>query len=172
MVGARRFSAPLQTKDIGGCAWTTKKTKRRLASYRSLRLEVDNQLDRLARLRNEEQLPAMRESSGAKSTGGNGDRMERAILRRMAYEERVLPKIEAAQNDNSTTVIVAPLTRAKIKRPYPMQFDICIPDGLISRVLCEQLITIDKCQLEDRIYRLQADELEKLDRCLKISLGL
>lgn len=37
------------------------KTKRRLASYRSLRLEVDNQLDRLARLRNEEQLPAMRE---------------------------------------------------------------------------------------------------------------
>lgn len=75
-------------------------------------------------------------------------------------------------NDNSTTVIVVPLTRAKIKRPYPMQFDICIPDGLISRVLCEQLITIDKCQLEDRIYRLQADELEKLDRCLKISLGL
>ena len=42
------------------------KTKRRLASYRSLRLEVDNQLDRLARLRNDEQLPAMRESSGAK----------------------------------------------------------------------------------------------------------
>lgn len=25
LVGARRFSAPLQTKDIGGCAWTTKK---------------------------------------------------------------------------------------------------------------------------------------------------
>lgn len=75
------------------------KTKRRLASYRSLHFEVDNQLDRLARLRNEEQLPAMRESSGAKSTGGNGDRMERAILRRMAYEERVLPKIEAAQRE-------------------------------------------------------------------------
>ena len=56
-----------------------KTTKQRLASYRALRLEVDNQLDRLARLRNEEQLPAMRESSGAKSTGGNGDRMERAI---------------------------------------------------------------------------------------------
>ena len=57
-----------------------KTAKQRLASYRALRLEVDNQLDRLARLRNEEQLPAMRESSGAKSTGGNGDRMERAIL--------------------------------------------------------------------------------------------
>ncbi len=48
-----------------------KTTKQRLASYRALRLETENQLDRLARLRNEEQLPAMRESSGAKSTGGN-----------------------------------------------------------------------------------------------------
>lgn len=74
-------------------------TKQRLASYRALRLEVGNQLDRLARLRNEEQLPAMRESSGAKSTGGNGDRMERAILRRMEYEERVLPQIEAAKRE-------------------------------------------------------------------------
>ena len=46
-----------------------KTTKQRLASYRALRLEVDNQLDRLARLRNEEQIPAMQESSGAKSTG-------------------------------------------------------------------------------------------------------
>ena len=76
-----------------------KTTKHRLASYRALRLEVDNQLDRLARLRNEEQIPAMQESSGAKSTGGNGDRMERAILRRMEYEERVAPQIEAAKRE-------------------------------------------------------------------------
>lgn len=76
-----------------------KTTKQRLVSYRALRLEVDNQLDRLARLRNEEQIPAMQESSGAKSTGGNGDRMERAILRRMEYEERVAPQIEAAKRE-------------------------------------------------------------------------
>ena len=76
-----------------------KTTKQRLASYRALRLETENQLDRLARLRNEEQLPAMRESSGAKSTGGNGDRMERSILRRMEYEERVMPQIEAAKRE-------------------------------------------------------------------------
>ena len=87
------------------------KTKRRLASYRSLRLEVDNQLDRLARLRNDEQLPAMRESSGAKSTGGNGDRMERAILRRMEYEGKVLPQIKAAQREMAA--IEAPINRIK-----------------------------------------------------------
>ena len=81
-----------------------KTTKQRLASYRALRLEVDNQLDRLARLRNEEQLPAMRESSGAKSTGGNGDRMERAILRRMEYEERVTPQIETAKREMAAIV--------------------------------------------------------------------
>lgn len=74
-------------------------TKQRLASYRALRLEVDNQLDRLAQLRNEEELPAMRESSGAKPSGGDGRRMERAIHRRMEYEKRVLPQIEAAQRE-------------------------------------------------------------------------
>ena len=74
-------------------------TKQRLASYRALRLEVDNQLDRLARLRSEERLPAMRESSGAKPSGGDGRRMERAIHRRMEYEKRVLPQIEAAQRE-------------------------------------------------------------------------
>lgn len=47
------------------------KTKRRLASYRSLRLEVDNQLDRLARLRNEEQLPAIREFVTSLTSGDN-----------------------------------------------------------------------------------------------------
>lgn len=74
-------------------------TKQRLASYRALRLEVDNQLDRLAQLRNEEELPAMRESSGAKPSGGDGRRMERAIHRRMEYEKRVLPQIEAAKRE-------------------------------------------------------------------------
>ena len=74
-------------------------TKQRLASYRALRLEVDNQLDRLARLRSEERLPAMRESSGAKPSGGDGRRMERAIHRRMEYEKRVLPQIEAAKRE-------------------------------------------------------------------------
>lgn len=72
-------------------------TKERLASYVSLRLEVENQLERLARMKNDEKIPAIRQGDGSKSTGSAGSRTERAIIRRMEYEERALPQIEAAQ---------------------------------------------------------------------------
>ena len=71
--------------------------KERLRSYLCLKFEMENQLERLLRLKNEEKFPAVRENSGAKPTGGSEGRMERAIIRRMEYEARVMPKIEAAQ---------------------------------------------------------------------------
>ena len=72
-------------------------TKQRLSQYIYLKMEVDHQLERLARLRNQERLPAMQESDSSKhSRSGTGDRMERAIIRRMEYEDRVMPQVEAA----------------------------------------------------------------------------
>lgn len=84
-----------------------KTTKQRLASYRALRLEVDNQLDRLARLRNEEQIPAMQESSGAKVHRWKRGRMEkghppgawstkRELRLRSRRQKREMAAIEAA----------------------------------------------------------------------------
>lgn len=72
-------------------------TKQRLSQYIYLKMEVDHQLERLARLRNQERLPAMQESDSSKHSGSStGDRMERAIIRRMEYEDRVMPQVEAA----------------------------------------------------------------------------
>lgn len=72
-------------------------TKQRLSQYIYLKMEVDHQLERLARLRNQERLPATQESDSSKHSGsGTGDRMERAIIRRMEYEDRVMPQVEAA----------------------------------------------------------------------------
>lgn len=93
-------------------------TKQRLASYIALRAEVENQLERLARLRNEEKIPALRMGDGAKSSGGTGDRMERAIIRRMEYEERVLPQIEAAQEE------MAAIEAAIDSMPDPMEREV------------------------------------------------
>lgn len=70
-------------------------TKERLARYLSLRRENENQLERLARMRNDEKIPAIRESDGSQHTPGGSDRMANAIIRRMEYEERVMPQIEA-----------------------------------------------------------------------------
>ena len=72
----------------------TPMTKERLARYISLRRENENQLERLARMRNEEKIPAIRESDGSQHTSGGSDRMANAIIRRMEYEERVMPQID------------------------------------------------------------------------------
>lgn len=76
---------------------TPDEIKKRLASYKPLRFEVERKEDRHARMRSDEELPAMREADGSKHTGGKGDRMERAILRRMEWEEKNLPQIREAK---------------------------------------------------------------------------
>ena len=73
----------------------TPMTKERLMRYRSLRMENENQLERLARMKSGEQFPAMREGEGAQHTGAAGDRLTDAVIRRMEYEERIRPLIEA-----------------------------------------------------------------------------
>lgn len=71
--------------------------KQRLKKYLSLRKEIDNELERPIRMRNEEKIPAMKQGDGSKKTGGASDRMADAVVRRLAYEELKLPKIEANQ---------------------------------------------------------------------------
>ena len=61
-------------------------TKERLMRYRSLRMENENQLERLARMKSGEQFPAMREGDGSQHAGA-GDRLTGAVLRRMEYEQ-------------------------------------------------------------------------------------
>lgn len=100
-----------------------KMTKERLASYISLRLEVDNQLERLARMRNDEKIPAMRESDGSQHSPGSGDRMERAIIRRMEYEDRIMPQIEAALAEMETIeqaiyAVADPMEREVLRLRY------------------------------------------------------
>ena len=74
-------------------------TKQRLASYVSLRMENENRLERLTRLRNEAEIPAIRQGDGSKYSPSTGDRMERAIIRAMEYEEQIKPLIEANRRE-------------------------------------------------------------------------
>lgn len=97
--------------------------KDRLSAYVSLKMELENQLERLARLKNDEKIPAMRESDGSKHIGGNGDRLEKAIIRRMEYETRVLPQIEAAQKEmreieDAISAVPDPMEREVLRLRY------------------------------------------------------
>ena len=73
--------------------------KKRLSNYSAIRVELDSLEDRLERLKSEETLPAMRPGNGSKPTGGTGDRQERAVIRRMEYEERHGEEMETKRNE-------------------------------------------------------------------------
>lgn len=71
-------------------------TKERLKKYILLRRTVEKQLERLARLKNEERIPAMKESDGSmRSPSVNSSKMENAVIRRMTYEDEIMPDVEA-----------------------------------------------------------------------------
>ena len=74
---------------------STDEIKKRLSQYSAIRVELDILVDRLEHLKSEETMPGMRPSSGSKPTGGTGDRQERSIIRRMEFEERHGPDMDA-----------------------------------------------------------------------------
>ena len=69
-------------------------TKQRLSMYALIRTEIDNQLEWLARMKNNELLPAPATGTGG-GRSGVSDRMANAINRRLDLDVRVLPQIEA-----------------------------------------------------------------------------
>lgn len=98
-------------------------TKARLASYVSLQTEIENQLERLTRLRNEAEIPAIRQGGESKRTPGTGDRLERAVIRYMEYSERIAPQIEAAkaemrQIEAAIDALPDPLEREVLRLRY------------------------------------------------------
>lgn len=70
-------------------------TIERLENYIKLKTEVERYLERIARMKNDEKFPGMREGDGSQHQPGKGDRMERAILRRLDYQEKMAPLIQA-----------------------------------------------------------------------------
>lgn len=97
--------------------------KKRLSQYSAIRVELDNLEERLERLKSEEALPAMRMGNGSKPTGGTGDRQERAIIRRMEYEERHGPEIEAKRDElryieDSINAVSDPMERMVLRIRY------------------------------------------------------
>lgn len=73
--------------------------KERLQRYAALRMENENRLEQLARLRANAELPAQREADGSGQTGSSGDRMARAVERYMEYQQQIKPIIEANRRE-------------------------------------------------------------------------
>lgn len=97
--------------------------KKRLTSYSAIRVELFNLEERLQRLKSEEQLPPMRQGNGSMHTGGTGDRQERAIIRRMEYEERHGPEMKEKREElryieDSIKAVADPMERMVLRIRY------------------------------------------------------
>ena len=98
-------------------------TKQKLISYVSLRMEIENRLERLARLRTQAGIPAMRQGDGSQHSPGKGDRMERAIIRYMEYEQKISPLIESTRAEmkeieDAVNAVKDPLEREILRLRY------------------------------------------------------
>lgn len=78
-------------------------------------------------------------------------------------------------NKYSPTIIISAITSRINKAKLPTHVEINAPEyGLPkdSVVLLEQVRTIDKKRLREKIGRFTEEMMERVDECLKISLGL
>jgi len=78
-------------------------------------------------------------------------------------------------NKYSPTIIIGAITSQINKAKLPTHVEITAPEyGLPkdSVVLLEQIRTIDKKRLREKIGRFNDEMMKKVDECLKISLGL
>ena len=77
-------------------------------------------------------------------------------------------------NTHSTTTIVCCIT-SKCKKGLPMHLEIGKVGGLKlnSTILCEQILTVNKSDLRQYLGAVtKTDTLNRLDRCLSVSLGI
>lgn len=75
-------------------------------------------------------------------------------------------------NTFNPVVTVAPLTRQMKKLGLPTHVVIVEPDGLQSVFLAEQVMTIDKSQLSEKMGEVNAADRPWIEQAVKEQLGL
>lgn len=75
-------------------------------------------------------------------------------------------------NEVNSVITVVPMTRQMKKLTLPTHAVIDAPDGGQSVVLAEQIMTIDKSRLDNRLGRIKENDLEKVETAILEQLGM
>lgn len=137
-----------------------------LSGYQGLKFEYDSWTERLARLENEQYIPAMRMGDESKHTQSAYDRMGAATIRRMEFEGETSDEIAAikAKMKAIETAIKAlpdPMHRGVLIQRYVNGFD-----GYKLkpwRPIAVQLYRQDDDAALKRVQRLHREALESLE---------
>ena len=135
-----------------------------LGSFVTLRHEVESMEDRLRRLESEAVLPPMRPGSGSQSTGGSGDKNERAVIRYLEYKDRAQPQIEAARRkmrtiERAIQALPDALERAVLEHRYIESDTIRLPKW--RDIALEMYGDDDERDLQ-AVYRLHNEALDNI----------
>lgn len=145
--------------------------KERLIRYSALRLENENRLERLSRMKNAAQIPASRAGDGSQHTGSSGERMARAVEAYLEYERQIRPLLAANRREMdalraAVESLSDPMEREVLRLRYL--------DGETCRLMGWREVA---CQLygddDDRIIRaclrLHAKALQSIKNVLNVS---
>ena len=78
-------------------------------------------------------------------------------------------------NQYADRVIVAPISSGSVDKIYPFEVRLNAGDGglaQVSKVLLDQIRTVDKSRLGNRIGGLTAVRMEEINRAIKLSLAV
>ena len=144
----------------------TQEIKEWLGRYLALRIENENRLEKLTRMRNAAKLPAARLSDGSQHTGSSGERMARAVEAYLEYERQVRPIIAANRHEMDAVraaveALDDPMEREVLRLRY-LDGETCRLKGW--REVAHQLYGDDDEHMIHACLRLHAKALQSLKR--------
>lgn len=74
-------------------------------------------------------------------------------------------------NENSTRLIVAPIT-SNLKKVYSFEYAVKNHKSISGKIMLDQIRSIDKCRLGNRLGYLSLREMQEIDLILKFVLSL
>lgn len=97
--------------------------KNRLHQYVYLQMEYNNQIDRLLRLQNDTELPAMQEGDGSQRSLLKTSRMENATIRKIEQEKKINARLkeldrEMAEIEDAIDALTDPMQREVLRLRY------------------------------------------------------
>ena len=75
-------------------------------------------------------------------------------------------------NEMNKVITVVPMTRQMKRLSLPTHVVVMSPDGRESVVLTEQIMTIDKGLLDNRLGSVSAEDMEKIESALLEQIGM
>jgi mRNA interferase MazF len=78
-------------------------------------------------------------------------------------------------NQYADRVIVAPMTTANVGKVYPFEVKVESGEGGSAqpgKILLDQIRTVDKARLGKRVGQLPGDQIEEINRAIRLSLAV